>query len=982
MFSSVGFKISPMEHNNFPKGSQWNKWDLHVHTPASVLNNGFGSDWDSYVQKLFKVAIEKRIIAIGITDYYLITGYKKIVQEYLENAEKLNELFTVEEVAYIGQILVLPNIEFRLTKLVLGSKEKELKWNRKVNYHLILSNEIPIPKVEELISSLQFETTAYGGEKQTRALTEANLIELGNQLQQEQSQFREHSPLFVGMVNISLDEDKVLDALKAQKSNFEGRYLFGFPADEDLSGVDWLSQGHLTRKNLIKKSNFIFSPNPNTIDFGLGRKHDNVDSFLNEFDRLKPCVWGCDAHSIEKLFEPDQKRYTWIKSANTFEGLRQILHEPDDRVRIQENIPETKTPYLVIDRVRFIDTSVEKIFQSEWIRLNENLNVIIGGKSSGKSLLLHHIAKAIDPEQVKDKAEIVSFKGYDLPDLTDFEVHWNNDDVDKLSVEHKAGQVTYVPQLYVNALAEDEAKSHLNQLIHSILLQNDFFKTFYEETEEQKRECEGTVRECVHRILTLRRDYQDKSNEAKAIGTMEQIDGEILRLEGVIATLRKSSGFTDVEETQFQALTKLVTQSEKGIADFSGLKTQVVRVEQQIKGVLENASRTIDQQASTFAGMFEPTNLQVIVGELKNSVDALLVDVVGKLQGEIIRADAKIGELRLAVTNAKERLRPLETKVSNKALLTKEQADLTVQRQKKNSLTQAARDLGSILEQGKSAKTELFAAYDLLFEIYKRRLQELQADQYVNVAPGLTLKSTLCFDTDRFHKSFTNLFDLRYSVRDQFLERFDQTQTFIFELASHVGNISIIYNNLPKLDDAEGETLKSATNIEDVYTKLFDDYFEIDYTIEHKGDNILQMSPGKRGVVLLQLILHISNAMHPILIDQPEDNLDNRTIYQELKQFIKDKKKERQIIVVTHNANLVVSTDAENVIVANQADQQIGRDRRKYKFEYISGPLENTFRADDMTGILFKMGIREHVCDILEGGKEAFIKREEKYGFR
>lgn len=140
------------------------------------------------------------------------------------------------------------------------------------------------------------------------------------------------------------------------------------------------------------------------------------------------------------------------------------------------------------------------------------------------------------------------------------------------------------------------------------------------------------------------------------------------------------------------------------------------------------------------------------------------------------------------------------------------------------------------------------------------------------------------------------------------------------------------------------------------------------------------MSPGKRGVVLLELILHISNATHPILIDQPEDNLDNRTIYDDLKQVIIEKKNQRQIIIVTHNANLVVATDAENIIVANQAGQQLGKDKREYTFEYISGSLENTFKNEAKEGILYKYGIREHVCDILEGGKEAFKKREQKYG--
>jgi hypothetical protein len=131
----------------------------------------------------------------------------------------------------------------------------------------------------------------------------------------------------------------------------------------------------------------------------------------------------------------------------------------------------------------------------------------------------------------------------------------------------------------------------------------------------------------------------------------------------------------------------------------------------------------------------------------------------------------------------------------------------------------------------------------------------------------------------------------------------------------------------------------------------------------------------------MQLILHLSNAEHPILIDQPEDNLDNRTIFNELNQFMKDKKIQRQILIVTHNANLVVSTDTEQVIVANQIGQEKGKGNRLYQFEYVSGGLENSFKKEKEVGVLYQMGIREHVCDILEGGEDAFRKREEKYNF-
>jgi len=116
--------------NFFPKGSEWRKWDLHVHTPASELENQFGDDWDVYVKNLFQSAIENNICAIGITDYYLPEGYRKLKQEYLNNSQKMTSLFTVEEILKINQIAVFANIEFRLAKLVIG-KEPDLVWNKK-----------------------------------------------------------------------------------------------------------------------------------------------------------------------------------------------------------------------------------------------------------------------------------------------------------------------------------------------------------------------------------------------------------------------------------------------------------------------------------------------------------------------------------------------------------------------------------------------------------------------------------------------------------------------------------------------------------------------------------------------------------------------------------------------------------------------------------------------------------------------------------
>jgi ABC-type transport system involved in cytochrome bd biosynthesis fused ATPase/permease subunit len=109
----------------------------------------------------------------------------------------------------------------------------------------------------------------------------------------------------------------------------------------------------------------------------------------------------------------------------------------------------------------------------------------------------------------------------------------------------------------------------------------------------------------------------------------------------------------------------------------------------------------------------------------------------------------------------------------------------------------------------------------------------------------------------------------------------------------------------------------------------------------------------------------------PLLIDQPEGNLDNASVFKQLVPYIKKAKKRRQIILVTHNPNLVVATDAEQVVIAT-AERL---DTQPYpRMRYDSGALEHSLVGSDL-------GIREAVCLLLEGGEEAFRARENRYSF-
>lgn len=162
---------------------------------------------------------------------------------------------------------------------------------------------------------------------------------------------------------------------------------------------------------------------------------------------------------------------------------------------------------------------------------------------------------------------------------------------------------------------------------------------------------------------------------------------------------------------------------------------------------------------------------------------------------------------------------------------------------------------------------------------------------------------------------------------------------------------------------------------------LSTNYYYLMYNVVYQGDTLSSMSEGKKAFVILRLLLDFDENKYPILIDQPEDDLDNRAIYNDLVTYIRNKKLERQIILVTHNPNITVATDAEEIIVANQHGVHT-ENQEAIKFEYRSGAIENSYKRDETKTVLLSQGIREHVCDLLEGGDIAFKKRESKYGLK
>jgi hypothetical protein len=149
---------------------------------------------------------------------------------------------------------------------------------------------------------------------------------------------------------------------------------------------------------------------------------------------------------------------------------------------------------------------------------------------------------------------------------------------------------------------------------------------------------------------------------------------------------------------------------------------------------------------------------------------------------------------------------------------------------------------------------------------------------------------------------------------------------------------------------------------------VFDsDHIDLTYGLRYNKTELEKLSPGTKGIVLLVPYLAMDeDDNRPLIVDQLEENLDSESVYLMLSKYFRAAKKRRQVILITHNPNLVVNTDPEQVIIASAS-----RDASSFPtFYYCGGSLEDSD------------GVRRKVCNILEGGPQAFLEREKRYALQ
>lgn len=932
--------------NEYLRGSEWRRWDLHVHTPGTNKNDQYEGTtieerWDGFYRSILDYVGDgsdkvKSIVSIGITDYLSIENYKKVIAE-----KRLP-----------GTIkLVIPNVELRMTPM---------SRNEGINIHFLF-NPVVVDELEDrFFSKLSFE---YNG--RPYSATKAQLISLGKALDSslaEDAAYLKGVGQFIPSVDSlkklfsndpELRENTIIivsnssnDGVTGAANNFS--HIEANPSDFDA-----------TRQSIYQFVDAIFSGNPSDISYFLGEKSDSPDEVIRKCGSLKPCFHGCDAHTNAKLFEPDNQRYCWIKSDPSFNGLKQVLYEPKDRVRISPLMPEEKSNYHVIDRIVIDDPD----FSPEPIQFNDKLSCIIGGKSTGKSILLHNLALTIDKNQVEEKTEKSKTK---TRVLTKVKVFWKDGEVNETGVQNDSHKIVYIPQTYLNQLSdENEEKTEIDSIIEEIILQNDNARISHEQMLKEIREYKPSLDKRIYDAVQINEEIQSIKKEMAEIGSRAGIEKQ---LDG----LKKQK---EIESKELSISEEDISKYDTAVSELTKLNVQLQTIENDISIVDSIVSVVIPVETDKAMSDDVRKDISDAVSMIKEKADELWKEyklkIIQKYQTKREKTVTDMRNSEIVVDELKEQVESNEAIAELSKRIQEEEQRLLIFRDYDRKIDEKSEELNEII----SDLVQTFKRYDDIQERYAASVNGEGSS--LNEGSELTFSVLIPFRTETFCQRIKQLFDNRVlkskkdiiNVEDFNIDQFDETA--LEKLIKACLNQTIPFS-------------KSFTP-ESALRSILDNWYNVTYNVKMGDDLIDEMSPGKKALVLLKLLISLAESKSPILIDQPEDDLDNKSISDDLITFIKKKKIERQIIVVTHNANVVVSGDAEQVIVANQ--QGNTTPNNKFRFEYRTGSIEDDLPVYDdsgtiIHGILNAQGIQQHICDILEGGEKAFAKRKNKYNIK
>jgi ABC-type lipoprotein export system ATPase subunit len=999
-----------------PRGAQWRKWDLHVHSPAS---NNFVGDWPGFVIQLGN----SDCAVIGVNDYFSVSGYKELLAKVADPHEGANgDKAYSEALAKLKDKTLLPVVECRMTNVVLGKKNTS---GQRINFHVIFSDEVSVDDIETFIKGLKVKDQSIG----SRYSNSAFLLQ-----------------------EASVDFKKVLEQLRGD-TTFKGKFVVWIPYDE-YGGIDAIDPKNdkLLKEGLIYDADILGSGNRRQADFFLWKDATYSEGdYKKWFGKRKPCIKGSDSHNandeVGRLKDHNSRptdRYCWIKADPTFSGLRQIINEPEDRVFIGalppklERIKDNKTCFL--SRVKIAKTDGAQT-PDVWfdcdIALNHDMIAIIGNKGSGKSALADILALAGDTSRRDDFSFLGKKKFREKKLAANFDVtatwedgtktvHNLQDDPDP----NRPEAIKYIPQTYLETVCTETSADEGSAFQHELR------KVIFSHITNAQRLGKDTLQELINYKTEeidaeLARDRQQLSQINADIANLQQKATPDYKRQSNEALNEKTKELQAHNTNKPQEVPKPenLTEEQKEAygrieADIGTLNTQLQAIEERIRQTRQQQKALIEKAAIAAKLEGKLTNvesdLQAQIQQSAPQFAVLELDVATIINLTINRAPltAKKTELATAKGQADKALSADDPKslpnqqksITDKIATLKNQLDapskryqtylqqLRVWEARKNEIEGAADIAGTLryfeaqlkylenklpqeIEAAKkqrlTAATKVHTCVAAIRDIYAELFAPVQMliEDSIIIKEGFKLSFVSSIIQRGFGREF---FDRHISqgVNGSFcgkesgeqrladlLEDCDfndpaQALTFAQTIEDH---LNFDHRAEKKSPIQIGNQLRKYTSVRDLYDFLWSfNYLIPEYSLKLDGKDLTQLSPGERGALLLVFYLLVDKNDRPIIVDQPEENLDNQTVYHLLIPVIRTVKKQRQIIMVTHNPNIAVVCDAEQIIYAS-IDRSEGN-----RITYTSGSIEDP-------------AINKHVLDVLEGTRPAFDNRDAKY---
>lgn len=921
-------------------GSKWRKWDLHVQTILDETYESIESYW-SELKLHYPDKCNELINLIGSEDLikkydskrYFFTDSSDSEKERAKNYSKLLLSYLNVFGENIGAICITDHNydhPYLLDSLIKASEDFDIK--------IIPGVEINIQGVHALIlfGSLCYGKQSYSDSIRT-FLTKINII---NKVTNNSLSVCSES------YTVVVNEVEKIGAMLIYPHCNTSNGLFQERGKTDRT--------HLADHFNFKKINILQTKDKDSAD--------KIISFIKNKTELRSkyvFTLGTDARSLKNICTPDSAgNYCWIKSDSTFAGLQQILVEPEERVHIGGVKPDQKELYKIIRKIKFKGT---KDFPEE-IEFNDNLCSIIGSRSSGKSALLNYIAHAVNPayseSELKGPAANKSWGDLDF----EHSVEWGDGGT------NNAGNVIFLPQ---NHLFNISSKPHeITEKIKPVLFRKfPEIQSKYEGTINLLSSTNKVIEDSVKNWFAAKDKWKILEEEIRNIGEKKAIELAKKNYQKQVDDIKSKLSLTSKNVSDYQTISQSISRDEESLRLNKGILASIIS-----QYINSNSGASVNISVNI---TFNPS-LNNLPTELQEQINKATTEVGGKLSTNLASL------ITTYTITLSERINALYTRITK---IRKDNKGLIDKHGQYEQLTKLVDELNK--------QTALLDKISQL-EAAALLIKDASEKELITISENLTLRETAFRELEQTFKGLNQsgndiVFGVEYSFTKhetvELSEKFNLKEIKDNEyIDDGIIDIQKVRTNTIKfLQDLYNRTIKLKTHGNALEVALNSLQFteEVRFFALMEGDSIggfseSSMTPGKQALFALSLILDESNDAWPLLIDQPEDDLDSRSIYDHIVPYLKQKKKERQIIMVSHNANLVIGADSEQIIVANKH----GDDRKNINnqmFDYYSGSIECTRPRTAHKHVLEACGIREHACDILDGGEEAFEKRKNKY---